>query len=723
MLSESLWDALAVDRDKVRLEPRRVDKLRRYSGRSPAWWPIPHHVTCSWGLYLTFQAYLRMGQRQSSLDLITICRTIAGAADVYPATYQSDYWRHALKGLSTYCFPRVFSHGPKYMLFVHLHTLTAKAPYTREQILGDIQDWVSPRLEGVDKAVDGATVERVLDRLFAQWYRGETFGALTFRQFANDFMRWGTSGGAPRVEYAGQRYRSKWAWALRYATDQNTGDLLPSYDLYARALKEKKICNVALKEEPAKTREVITTPMSSYLRQSYLMYRWGKPRIPSPISTGSWLADFEARTPRWYGSIDGEKFDQTVPKEFIIGIVRRLGSLDSECAAVAADEIQQLEDLWVQWGEDRFKWEGGLLSGWRLTSLIGSLLSCCVAEYIIEKTSSLGAMEYGVMGDDLILYSHTMELSPETMVQLYNSFGLRANLAKTCSGPTGEFLRRVHSMGGVWAYPALGLKSALYASPWLDKYTYDEESEVSNTWLTWLSRLLPHSLTKHDTCTYVLTHLKSNLNSNYGKHDWDSWLSTPICAGGGGSLEFSDVSRWCYLDKVVPIEKVPRRLYLAYCLGVLAYKRVLKDTPVIRELDIAAVVRRAEQLQGGTQRYHDTNFRHNVSVTETLTAFLHRRIGLSDLNAALNRPLPRGLRATSPRRVVEFLLQGVKTHSGLTTIQHTKDTVSGYSDISQSVTRALSTEKRFRNIRHLSASATLYMTRVLRSTCAVYGTW
>ncbi|KAK1137401.1 hypothetical protein K0M31_001912 [Melipona bicolor] len=71
-------------------------------------------------------------------------------------------------------------------------------------------------------------------------------------------MRWGTSGGAPKTRFLGTNYRSKWAWALYHSLDQN-GDLRNDVDLYSKAQSESGVCNVAFKEEPTKTREIITT--------------------------------------------------------------------------------------------------------------------------------------------------------------------------------------------------------------------------------------------------------------------------------------------------------------------------------------------------------------------------------------------------------------------------------------------------------------------------------
>lgn len=187
--------------------------------------------------------------------------------------YEDDAWRHYLKEVSSFSFPRVFSHGPAYMLLTHLHSLTGKCPYTEEQIISDVTTWVKPELpDGSKKNLDATQVEETLDRLFSKWYRGEANGALAFEDYCNDFIRWGTSGGAKKSDINGETYRTKWAWAYSRSTASD-GSLIQR-DLYNQSLLEGASCAfVALKEEAQKTREIITTPMPSYLRQCYLLYR------------------------------------------------------------------------------------------------------------------------------------------------------------------------------------------------------------------------------------------------------------------------------------------------------------------------------------------------------------------------------------------------------------------------------------------------------------------
>lgn len=712
-----------IDINDLRPTKGKVFKLTRYMGRTAPYWPIKPWVTSSYPLYLYHTAIHAMGQIETAKDILSIAEYIQSKLEHIPPKYHSDAYRCYLKQVSGYCFPKVFTHGPSYMLYVHMHWLTAKCPYTEQQIIDDIDEWVSDSMDNKPKELDARICERVLDRVFTTWYKGEADGYLTFKEYCNDYARWGTSGGAPRVRMDGQDYRSKWAWSIYHSTDPETGQLLPHYDLYAQALKERVTSTIALKEEPAKTREIITTTMASYLRQSYLMYRRGPPRIPSPISSSTWLGKFERAAPSWYGSIDGERFDHCIPAQFIIGIVNRLGKLDSETAWVAEKEVEHMKSLKVQWGDRTWQWSGGLLSGWRLTSVVGSLASCCVAEYILEKSNMVGAIHYGVMGDDLILYSYNEQLSIERMVEEYKAFGLKANMHKTSSGKVGEFLRRVISLGGNWAYPALGLRSVCYANPWLDHYTYNEETEVSNCWMTFLSRMWPHAVKGRGLMQFCLSHCIENLKQLFGELDWLSWLQTPISAGGGGCLEISDVSKWVVLDKVRDTSQYARATFLKMTFGLLPYKRVLKENPTLKKMDLEPVVHLRDDLQGTSTVPPDTWFRHGVNIIRTVNDFLYGLINVATLSRALTFSLPRGLRTSSPQRVIAFLMQGPKVYAGISTIQHTKEALQSYSYLGEYAVKAISNSKRYSNIRYIQAAVTIYMTQLMRNVYIPFGTW
>lgn len=717
----------------LRRRPRNTESLRRFWGRVAAHWPISDSTSSGWPLYLYYKSLISAGQKKVAYTITHYLRMIVHRWKKYSKNhgittteqtvdYFDDYVRHYLKQLSSIAFERIFTDGPGWMLLTHLHALTGKAPFTTEQILGDVTTWVADKIEGVGKQIDMDTFNRVLGRITTRWYTGEPDGHLSFREYCNDFFRWATSGGAPRVEIFGSKYRTKWAWAMKHSTGPD-GDLLPEYDLYARAMAETQTAHVALKEEAQKTRSIITTPLSSYLRQCYLLYRWGKPKLPSPISSSTWLAGFEAVPALWYGCVDGERFDHTIPKSVIMAVVSALGVLDSETETVVSAELKHLDSLTLEWANHTWSWRGGLLSGWRFTSLIGTLVSTAAAEYIIEKNGG-GGFKYGVMGDDVVIYSQTQSMGAEDLTKSYIDFGLRANVHKTVVGRVGEFLRKVRSLRGAWGYPALGLRSLVYAQPWISKYTYDNEIELSTSWLTYLSRLLPHSTCVHTTRSFIYQLMVDHLRGDFGKGiNWSDWVQTPVSAGGGGCIEYTNMDKWCYLDNLRDVTNFPREQRIAYLAGVLKGNRVLKTIPRIIPTDMMAAHRTESSVVSTMVGQPQSMVRHAVSKTRLIYDIMYDRLTLAQINQNLTYDIPHPLRIVSHSRIVEYILAGFNNYTGITTITHTKETTSRLTHGLDYLIRSFIHSRSNGGLRTLPAAVTLHAIRTLRDIQLPMGTW
>lgn len=717
----------------LRRRPKTLPSLRRFWGRVANFWPIPNSCGSSWPLYFYYRTLITTGQEVVAREILHYARfimrqwkTFLNTNPSYNTTdfeYLDDFVRHYLKHLSSIAFKRTFTSGPAWMLLTHLHSLTGKAPFTVQQIMDDITTWVSPNnSDGSMKELNQQQLKSTLDHIFTTWYKGEPDGFLSMRDYSNDFMRWATSGGAPRVEIFGSRYRTKWAWALYHAQNQD-GTLKDDYDLYAESLKCNDIANVALKEEAQKTRSIITTPLSSYLRQCYLLYRWGKPNIPSPISSPNWLPIYEARNPTWYGCVDGERFDQTVPKSMIIDVIRRLGQLDEETKWVAEAEIESLERLTLAWGDRKWKWNGGLLSGWRLTSLLGSLVSATAAEYIIRQHGH-GSYAYGVMGDDIVLYSNTGTISTPDMVQSYTNFGLFANPKKTISGRIGEFLRKVRSPAGSWGYPALGLRSLMYAQPWISKYTYDSEVELSSAWLTYYSRLIPHTTRLNQLTQFIYNCTVMDLTKTFGHNEkWFDWLLTPISAGGGGCIEVTNPTVWCTLNRTKDIDQVPRDRKIPLLLGILKAKTVISPIVTMVPIDLQNAESLDDTIVSVLSSDKDAFIRHNVNKTKLIYDIMFNRPSIAYINTKLLYPIPRSLRITSNSRIVEYLLTGTQNYSGITSITHTKEATSRLTHGFDYIIKSFMHRKRNNHLRLLPAAVTIHAMRNLRGVSLPYGTW
>ncbi len=81
---------------------------------------------------------------------------------------------------------------------------------------------------------------------------------------------------------AGQRFRSKWAWA--YDTIAKYGSVSEWYRAVGKGSCPTRRNVVALKEEAGKTRLIISTPLDSYLRQAWLLSCFGAPLISATFA-------------------------------------------------------------------------------------------------------------------------------------------------------------------------------------------------------------------------------------------------------------------------------------------------------------------------------------------------------------------------------------------------------------------------------------------------------
>lgn len=722
----SILDSIDITYDVKALvpDPKGVEGLRRSWGGLPQHWPLPSYLSMSYPLYLHYLFIKSTGQMVSAYDLRALMGRIWNVGRKIERSLQNDYVRKMLKKISDWAYPRVFERGPKYMLFCHMHALTGKAPHTKGQIREDILAWVGEggEVNGVykKKNVNRPFVKKTLDRVFSTWYHGEPDGHLTMEEFSRDVVRWGTSGGSPKTKMFGSEYRTKWAWGMSRVMGDDM--VYKPADVIGDGDRSDQRAKIALKEEAQKTREIISTPISSYLRQCYLLYRWGKPPIKSPIGDPDWLYKIQSSGYKWYGTVDGKSFDHWVPKWFVLDVVDRLGDLDPECRAVADKEMQSIEKLVVTWEGHDYLYLGGLLSGWRLTSLVGSLLSCCAAEFIIENSGQVGAYTYCVLGDDITILSNVASMSKDKLVALYENFGLVANLEKTVVGEVGEFLKMIYSRGGVWGYPCLALSSAVYANPWISSYQLEKEEEMSNIHMTILSRYLVHRTGGNSVKSFFRKWTVGCLTSSFGPGRWDDWVSTPMSAGGGGCYEMNDFKKWVRIDRKMRGNKVAPKMMFAYLVGLLKWKTIFTDIVKFKPINLRATYINAKTLAGlsGTPA---PGFKHQVNITKTISDFLSGDINRKALNEALMYPIPRSIRGEEPGEIIKYLFSGYRETSGITSVSHTIEGQSHNSTLSRYVSGAVSVSKRFNQPRVFKPAVTLYYMDTYKNAMETYGTW
>lgn len=699
-----------------------VDKLRRARPRIPPSFPLAFsHFQSPY--YFHYKSLHLSGHHQLAKTFIGILEFLHRSIlsnDHIPVC--DDFIRQFMKSLHDYSFPRVVREGPAWMFLCHLHALGGKRPWEKEAVDERIKEWVdSPTL-----LKDTTSHRAKLDEIFAIWVP-KTAGTtpLSFFDYCQDPIRWGTSGGAPATEIDGSKYRTKWAWAWsRLLGPNGFNDNVNLY--YAAMARTPNLAKVALKEESTKTREIITTPMASYLRQSYLAYLWGRPPLDSPIGRRAWLRTFQSQRFRWYAAIDGKNFDHHVPFWFISLILSKLGTVSPEAASVAAAEVKHLSNLTIETPSGlHIKYRNGVLSGWRLTSLIDTLATEVVVRTMLDRTLSRGAFSTGTMGDDLIIASRDVDLPPTWLVDQYDSAGMVTNASKTTSGPVGEFLRKVYAPQGVLGYPALALKSIFFASPWISSFDPNNPKEVSTSWLTWLSRLLPLCLPNNQDllsawikkqCFHDL--LRWGIDASK-EHLWAA-LSTPISAGGLGCTEWVTSVDWVAIHNV----STDRQTSFLSKFGIGKQAKTFKSdfTPrVLLPHTLSLLASKFTRSPGIADVPH---LPYNINLSRALaTWYFNDSIPAVQISKTLNIKLPRGLRVSGKSAIFDFILGLTKSAGMLTSIQVTPETNEQLTRDYKALSVAYLQTHKSSGVRNISAALTWLQMTTRASTLATRGTW
>ncbi len=384
-----------------------------------------------------------------------------------------------LKGLSTSIELATGQLHIQGQMLLGIERCTPPIEWDKQELISTATHWVSATKSWGSQVRDWITewVRSKRDNWAGSMDMLSRTDNLTFDEFCRDPVRWATSGGAPKVRFAGRDRRSKWAWAMHY--------LSKNKDLYAVAKSMSNVAHVALKEEPAKTRLVITTPMASYLRQAYVMYLHGVPQLNSPIYSNEQLNQLYARRYNYYLSIDATAFDTQIPKWFIKQVI---SALFTNCGQeqLLQQEMESLDSLRVELFGKYIMYNGGVLSGWRLTSMLGTLASQCYCEYLRELHL---IEEFIVQGDDILCYGDT-PFDTETIYGATQVFGLKCDPASFRVCTTGTFLRR--TFGGRCSLMSFGraLHQIFYAHPWVDRLQFQDPVTIAASWKQMISRCI-----------------------------------------------------------------------------------------------------------------------------------------------------------------------------------------------------------------------------------------
>nr|WAK77486.1 MAG: RNA-dependent RNA polymerase [Totiviridae sp.] len=436
-----------------------------------------------------------------------------------------------------------------------LHTSGGPRGWEREQVVEHVREWVqgdAPLFEGEETWVRGT-----LSRWFRSWVTSSYPAGMAkpnLFQYRLDPVRWGTSGGAsPTSEsLAALKKLFPGMEKMAFRTKTIAGVSALMFGKMDDLLRPSNICHAALKEE-AKTRVIISTPMHSYVDTCFLLDLLGPPTfLKSTISGPSYLASFTDLYARYYSAIDASRFDFNVPKWLLRAIWEELAAaLDpvghvnyTQAAEICRSLSSELDRLVVEVLGVHVKYEKGLLSGWRSTSFVGSLISAlCCEHYVQSLPGSIFAkpnlsVGYIVQGDDIILFSSTHDLADS--VDHMRGLGVATHPSKCLIGQEGDFLRAIYTRDGRKTYPMRSLRSLFYANPWIEQRAFKGLVEISQNWLIAESRFsllspsrVPETFIRRVACADIARWSGGSLSATQVRCLYE----TPLAVGGLGPIE------------------------------------------------------------------------------------------------------------------------------------------------------------------------------------------
>uniref|UniRef100_A0A5S6QSJ6 Uncharacterized protein n=1 Tax=Trichuris muris TaxID=70415 RepID=A0A5S6QSJ6_TRIMR len=240
-------------------------------------------------------------------------------------------------------------------------------------------------------------------------------------------------------------------------------------------------------------------------------------------------------------------------------------------ADVVHAELDYIRNMYVEVYDKTIHVTKGLLSGWRMTTFIGSLVSELVAMRIKEKLGR-GDLFHVVQGDDILLFG-THPCRDEDVLSVCGEIGVNVNTGKCMFGVAGEFLKKIYSPDSVTSYPGRTLRSIFFANPWLEARQWDDARQISNVWHSLYSRLLPYrpnwSAGVVRFCAAFLARWSSTSATK-----WAEYLRTPASVGGGGFIETTVACG------------IPRRLCIREPERTLAHTPKHGDAPLFSVLGL-----------------------------------------------------------------------------------------------------------------------------------------
>lgn len=405
------------------------------------------------------------------------------------------------------------------------------------ELIGDIEGWVNtPELHTAPFADYDAQFDNTMRRWFVPTKGGNY--RLGFSEYLTNRVEWARSG-ASTTKLDGVK-KTKWnlAWSLG---DSRLKDILSRLDA-----PSKVVHKLIQKLELGKVRGVIGVDDGLYLLMDYVSHGVEDNLSHTPIFNFVRPEDqFDVLKRLSEGitvPLDESKFDHNKSAAQVLSCVRAIrrfvhsrGSLNSDMLW-ACDKIEEL--IYggnIRVGDADITVRKGILSGWRWTYLIDTMINVTQVLMAIDDAAAVGMKAkpfFTCSGDDVgVTFVNTADAA--VFITIYRGYGYHVNPSKFwVSNGRNEFLRLTITKKGIRGYANRMIPKLLFAGPLNDDFLSGVERAtalVSNYSKLYV-RGWPRSVTL-ELC-YVDVSGLLGVPVSTAKQ----WVHTPAAYGGGGAM-------------------------------------------------------------------------------------------------------------------------------------------------------------------------------------------
>jgi hypothetical protein len=236
----------------------------------------------------------------------------------------------------------------------------------------------------------------------------------------------------------------------------------------------------------------------------------------------------------WKMCTDQGSFDTHQSAEWVMyaleALYAKIASVNPHMKEVIEIELKSLRNVKLEFDGRRIDWKNGVLSGYKFTALVDSILNRAETRWVLEKMKREDIWMECYQGDDAIVVLRG-GIEKEKVAEVYSELGLEVNPEKTwvTRGST-EYLHEVYLSNRVVGFPARAFRAMLWKKPLTNILSAERGKDKLEAFLSVCRMAVRRGLHAKDVVWRML--------KQYGAKEVDrftEWWMTPYVFGGFGA--------------------------------------------------------------------------------------------------------------------------------------------------------------------------------------------